>query len=209
MSIECNVIAILEDPVVRRINFRLPRTQGSPEVPVYGNGYRVIARGIHNRNIKVSHNILLEQFGAGNYDEKYDWLRLPFTTAITFAEKALVIHEATHALLDYHRQPLRKSISEAAAYIAQAMYLKLKNAWHELQFTNRPSDFILASAYQIALRILTTPGAYNVTSEELQKLIEDIRQTPIYQSGSPETHYDGIVNRGLSPRSNCPPPTGE
>ncbi len=210
MSIECNVITILEEPVVRKINFRLPRTQGSPEVPVYGNGYRIIARGIRNRNISIDYNIRAERAGAGIYDSQKQWIKLPTTNpSQSIPHKALVIHEATHALLDYHRIPLRKSISEAAAYIAQAMYLKLKNAFDQLQFGNDPHFMdIMALAYQISDRILTTPGTYYVTSEELQTLREAIRQAPIYREDL-VVPYDGIASRGLSPRPNCSPPNGE
>lgn len=120
------IVAILNEPATARINFRYDG------VPVYGSGYATIATAIENDHVHV--RLLRGQraaramraLGVAAYNKTSDTFFVSgadFLDTTTTPKKALVVHEMTHALLDYHRSTMSQGKSEAAAYIAQMMYL--------------------------------------------------------------------------------------
>lgn len=130
MTINEQVARFLESPAVRRINFQCGPTR------VWGGGYERIAAGIRRRvserhRIIVEANTVLQAVGCGNYNHslgpnRVNKMMLPFLSMRSVQDRAITLHEATHALQDWCANPMMQADSEAAAYIAQMMYVHIE-----------------------------------------------------------------------------------
>ena len=64
--------------------------------------------------------------GHAEYDVSTNTFHVAFTTATTLTRKALVVHEATHALCDFkNKSTMDVGESESMAYIAQCQFARL------------------------------------------------------------------------------------
>ena len=109
--------------------------------------------------------------------------------------KALVVHEMTHALTDYHGEQLSTLVSETCAYIAQMMYVRVNDLDID-GFLNPVHDFRLKNIFQIAWAIadtiISTPS-YEVSPNSATALAQAISEVPVYASAAATTtSYDGI-----------------
>lgn len=164
------VVEVVENPLVRRINFKFG------PVRISGGDYLTIARAIRHHRIACEVNAEYARYGAGAYVHdgigvRRNIIRIPFQQAVTPAEQALIVHECTHAIEDYHGVPLQFLDSEGAAFLAQTMYGHLATSGG-LPFSHpdlRVMD-IFTEAHLIAQRILTTRGGYEVTDRERERL---------------------------------------
>lgn len=62
---------------------------------------------------------------AALYEPKANEFRLSRPLENTFADKSLIVHEATHAVCDLIGQPLNALFSEMVAFVAEARYSRL------------------------------------------------------------------------------------
>lgn len=132
---------------------------------------------------------------GGVYESGTNTFEFGYTTASTLSQKALILHEATHALLDMMIAPgMKVEDSEAMAYIVQCQYARANNtvAGTRLEGTNKqdPLDKIFSRAWKIAKKISTNR---NPKEADYKKLKEAISKHPKYQSKytDPVT-WDGI-----------------
>ncbi len=194
MSVEDRmVIAVLGEQRVQRINFRFG------PVRISGHDYSTIARGIRHTRLSCEVNGDNRLMGAGSYVHgtsatSRDVIRLPFMEAHTPAEKALIVHEATHAIEDYHRATLHFLDSEGAAFLAQTMYGYLAtNGGCPFDVPDSNAMDIFLTAHGIARRILTTPGGYEVFTRERESLRNAIARVQGYHDRrNQRVHYNGI-----------------
>jgi hypothetical protein len=118
-------------------------------------------------------------------------------------EAQLVIHEATHAVMDYQRTRLNLLESEATAYIAGAFYCVLKGvsqddvarSFNGLSPSVRDEEMIMvySIAYGLAHSIARTRGGYAVARNNVDMLKQTIARTQLYRRRTSETvGYDGI-----------------
>lgn len=173
MSARDSIIATLEEPNNRYINFTCGRAR------VYGAAYPTIARAIRNNHIHLIENdtILFEAMSYNHYSNRF--FLNPNEDFTSMTVRSVVIHEATHAIADFHRQVLSKGESEGAGYIAQMMYCLVNHA--EPIYEDRSFAFmsIQVVARNISNRILRT-GNGRVTDRELRELTEVIQGLEIH-----------------------------
>ncbi len=131
------VAAALDDAAVRHLNFRIrSRTRGF-DIRIYPDGYRRVKEAILNETIRVR-QVATGNLGCydstGNGSRRSNLLQLPPVSQLSseLAWKALVIHECTHALNDYHLHRIPVYVDEATAYIAHQLFMLL----HERRVTD-------------------------------------------------------------------------
>lgn len=204
-SLSEQVAGVLEDDVAQRIRFRCGRTQ------VYGRGYLAVARALRRpvgsqHRIQCEFNTNLEAVGCGNYDEsvgpnRVNVMKLPFRNIEDVRHKAVAVHEATHALQDYHRLPMALLDAECAAYVAQMLYVKITDP-AVFPYANdalgtaalSPNALMLFStAYQIASRLHAESGSRDVAPREIEALKDDLLRIRFYRvNGTNRVRFDGI-----------------
>lgn len=88
--------------------------------------FRAVAKAIRQKQIQVVFEPSLG-FDHAIYQADNDRMLVPMTYFSTLELKALIVHEAAHAALDLvHQKAVRKSDSEAIAYLAQQTYYKAR-----------------------------------------------------------------------------------
>jgi hypothetical protein len=204
MSLQDDIVGLLRSREAQRINFRFD------SVRVYGSGYDAVARAIENGRIMIAGmvsrvpGVLLCQYSHSVGPNHVN--RLLIDTGLDFNaafEAQLVIHEATHALMDYHATPLSLLDSEATAYIAGAFYCVVKNvtfddvirSFNSLSPRDRDQEMVdvYTLAYGIAQGIATTRGGYTVAARNVADLKQLIAHTRGYRRRATETvAYDGL-----------------
>lgn len=132
----------------------------------------------------------MERFGCGRYREsvgRTQVMDLPFATMRTVQERAVAVHEATHALQDYCGNPMLQADSECAGYIAHQMYVHLEVGRfpYESRIIGASLFALFERCYQVAYRILTTPGGYAVTEREQAEIKGLVKAL-----GGPYAHAD-------------------
>jgi len=191
MSLEEKIINILENSITARVHFRCDGTS------VWGDGYKIVADKIRSRAILCMENTRLPA-GTAFYSLEVNKLSVSTEMAkgmTSDTEKALIVHEATHALQDRAARTLNLIDSECPAFIAQCMYLKLAMP-NQFPFQVGPHVDIFVIAHNIANTMLKPGGNRTLTaaSVELQSLKEAISKCPLYHPREDEDReFDGIA----------------
>ena len=115
-----NITKVLEDDCVRKINFHLGGLH------VSGDGLGDVAGAIGRGDIKVARDSSLGP--DAEYDAKKNTLTIKAPDFENPEFRSLIVHESVHALIDMGKaKDVRSLTGEAAAYLAQAIYL-----WHKI-----------------------------------------------------------------------------
>lgn len=187
-----NVKALLRGSVAQRINFRF---RG---VRVYGAGYAQIAEKIDAGDIKIrlsesqSMASMLQRHGGSVYNHVENTLYVPdvaFLELNDSFDKALVIHEMTHALADLQGNHMTKLKSESVAYIAQAFALMV-GGMHRNHLARAVSPFreVLEAAWPIAESVYRTRGGYGIDENSASDALETaIQNIGVYANAVNET----------------------
>lgn len=114
-------------------------------------------------------------------------------------EQAGVVHETTHALVDFHGFAATNAVEEAAGYLAQVTYAKARSRVH---FSTEPkAQAILTAAVDIVMnrRLLVKTGQKLASSDsDVKALVEAIRQHPAaYPDADEQNHSNGIFGGQL------------
>ena len=158
---------------------------------VYPQGYRDVASLIESREILV----VAEDPGGGIAAKYWPGANMiavrPDATLDTPQAEAIVVHEATHALLDLQGLgTLMTGDNEGAAYVAEALFLSVQGA-------GRAGDQdVRRLAEQIALDLLRRPDAYWVEGHAARTLADAVNGLPNYAS-SPQFLSDGLNTPAL------------
>lgn len=110
MSIRTDIIELLESPAVTHTHFRLFGFE------INGRDYRRIATAIRNGHIQVIRSSQMPSTVAA-YQR-----RLNCFTVGSNPSDSLLVHEATHAINDWHGRSIRSTLDEGLAYVAQMVY---------------------------------------------------------------------------------------
>lgn len=119
------------------------------------------------------------------------------------ADQSTIIHEITHALVDYHRVTTTQAIDEALAYIADSIYSLSR--FTRLTSTDPKSNAIILAAQNIvrsnpAFLIPQTTVSLNSSDINVSHLLQAIRNhTSAYPNVSHSTHSDGISGGLINP----------
>ena len=120
-TMEISVLRVLQSPEVSRINFNLFG------VDIKGAAYQEIANRILEGSVAVPDEIdeELRKDGSGAaYSPRFNKFRFG-SHRFGFREwNSYVVHEATHAIVDYKKIVISKLNDEVVAHIAQMIYLR-------------------------------------------------------------------------------------
>ena len=193
------ICAILRGSEARRVNFQYGTAR------VYGTGFQEMAELVAKERIHIrlesnqARAQAMYRLGVGIYDHPANTFYIPgaeFPGPNPF-DSALVIHEMTHALLDWQRVTVTELESEAAAYTAQVMWLQINSvqaggggtlsAQARSQVLGQLSDpaalRIFGAAWAVAQAVYTTPGGYTVhKGQETRDLERAIGGVSLYRN---------------------------
>lgn len=184
------VVGILRGPGVGSVWVQVGRYGITP------HAIRAVGDAIRHGRITVyydpSFTVVADSFGAF-YDGGADAIFTGFCRLDTIGRKAVLVHEATHAVNDMKaRAAILHVDDEAAAYTAQAMYIRGlgTRAPIRLTSTNTFTDAIYKASFDVADAIF---GGRGHPVAELDLLRSAIRSDPFYtlNSGS-QVGYNGI-----------------
>ncbi|HEX5719592.1 MAG TPA: hypothetical protein VF179_25755 [Thermoanaerobaculia bacterium] len=109
-----SIIQILRSPAAQRVSFKLGI------IKVDGAGLQTVARLVEQGRILVTHEPVLDW--SSSYHHEMNAWGVGKRTISTMSQEALVVHEAVHALNDWHHLQVNARDDEAAGYIAQMIY---------------------------------------------------------------------------------------
>jgi Putative peptidoglycan binding domain len=109
---------------------------------------------------------------------------MPKPAATGWKDRSYIVHEGIHALQDLRKMPATTKVSEAAAYVGQAMYYRL--ATGKALTVSGLGKTIFEAADYVATKLL---AKLNVEAAQVQPLYNAIG---VIYSGVPNPDYDGI-----------------
>ncbi len=183
MALKDDIATFLKtDTAIGKINFKFDKFM------VYPQAYAVDVAGlVSSGRIGVKLTAAQNEGAAASYYLDYNEFWLKPTFKITDADDcSVLVHEATHAHMDYKKSGMVKvEWSEAIAYIAEAMYREAKG------LKPLSGNFIRMKAHSLAKTMLAS-GRYEVHPGVAQQMLESAKNEPHYLKKSPFVNYDGI-----------------
>ena len=127
-----------------------------------------------------------ERNGVAEYEWGTNTLYVGFPQAFDLGQKALVVHEAVHAVYDLVKYKMSVADSESIAYIVQCQYARANNPnpADRLYSSSRKKDKVFEVAWAIAGRVLQ---GYSPTSDECAQLRDAVSQHPFYAANAAST----------------------
>ena len=187
-ALRARVTEILCNPHTRRIRFEIR------SVRVEGGLFERVAAAVARGAIGVKVNPGVRRSSGGAIDAEYSSVRKHFSFAHAFLrpvfDEALVVHEAVHAGFDLDRIRMPAADDEAAAYVAQCVYLM-----HVGLETAPDDEPILAAAWPSAAAVF---GGGAVSDELLPALRDAIWASPGYEHLNADRERE-YVRTGLPP----------
>lgn len=184
MSLSNDVIGILKDEHARSMDFFIAGLH------VNGSGLGEVAKEIGDGGIAVCANEGLKT--AGRYRATRDELQVKSDLGVDdMANRALIVHEAVHALSDMRSAKMTDMQAEAAAFIAQALYqLKYRKG---KKWKSTVAIFAAALDVVIAKKLNEQTGV-TVAWDDYTELRKAIQEDPNYKSKDlgASAGYDGI-----------------
>jgi hypothetical protein len=184
------VADVLQGPGIGSVWVQVGRYSITPKA------LRAVGRAIRDGRIPVYYDpnfvMVNGAFGA-YYDGGYDAMFTGFCVLDTMGRKAVLVHEATHAVSDMkNRAAMLHVDDEAAGYTAQAMYIRGMGVRPpiRLKTTNTIKDAIYLGAFNVADAIF---GGRGHPVDQLDLLRDAIRADPDYAASAGTTAgYNGI-----------------
>jgi hypothetical protein len=123
MSLNARAAAIFEGPQIARIHFRLGRLEVSPQ------RLRGVGKAMKKDDIHVVPGKTGKLLSAA-YSPHSNTLTVSDEKLASIASRAAVLHEGVHALVDMYKcKEVTVLNDEAAAYLAEAIYLRASHRW--------------------------------------------------------------------------------
>jgi hypothetical protein len=115
-----DVLALLADPDLWRINFTVA------DIPVNAQEFRNVSDYFKNEDIKV---IPGKTDGLAIYDREFNRLEADpaSSSPLDDSDRALILHESVHAIVDIRGLQELSLEEEVAAYIAQLCFMQIKS----------------------------------------------------------------------------------
>lgn len=178
------VTGVLRDPHAGKVAFWFK------EFYITGGGLREVADLVDCGRIGVLYDPAMGAGVRGMYQPDNQGTNgrnrfvMPKLAATGWKDRSYLVHEGIHALQDVRKLPGTTAVSEAAAYIGQAMYYRLA-AGAGLAVTG-PGRPIFQAADPIAVKLLAGQA---VPQAEVNTLYAAIQ---VVYAGVPNPDYDGI-----------------
>lgn len=157
-----------------------------------------VKEAVRSDRIKIRHKPSVS--GVAFYFNKSNVMHVPSLDNDT-SNKALILHECVHALMDLDWQKLgglRNQDSEAAGYIAQMMYAIRTDVRYKPHCPD--ADPIFQAAWKVAHELLNRPGLkvlprhYTVSPIPYWRLVEAIAADANYEEyADTDPGYDGVA----------------
>ena len=174
----------LRDPICGKINFKMNGHSVSSTL------LRDVAKYIENKKISVVYDPNIG--GKAEYDLKTNTIHLRLTKN-SMTGNGIIVHECVHAGFDMlDKSKMRVATSEAAAYIAQCVYVraKCKDPNQRLMSKHKKGDKVFELAWEIAGGVLKEK---NPTDKQVEALQAAVLQHPNYsKAGNCNAGYDGV-----------------
>jgi hypothetical protein len=144
-------------------------------VTTFANIKDLVEQGL----IKVEHDAT--QSGRAEYDYGTNTLYFGFTSTTELSKKALVVHEAVHAVYDLVKMKMSVADSESIAYIVQCQYARANNPNPDERLTspNKAKDKVFEIGWRIAGKLLGQDSS-QLTDDDYRSMREAVSQHPLY-----------------------------
>lgn len=175
-DVQTTVANILTGPEIQKINsFTF---YGKHFTPIsFGNIKNMIEAGF----IKVEHDE--KKVGMAEYDYGTNTMYLGFKATTELTKKALVVHEAVHAIYDLVKMKMSVADSEAIAYIVQCQYARANSASSDpgdrLFSADKKKDKVFEVGWRIAGKLLGKDSS-PLTDDDYREMREAVSQHPFY-----------------------------
>ncbi len=195
------MIALLRDSrYIDILNFQLRSNEG-PNIHIYPNAYRGVADAIERGIITI---VCIDYFDdefvqAGYINGLNAFIFKRSDVNEQKVQRALIIHEATHAAIDREGIGIHNAyLNEAAAYIAQAAVV-LHNIHTHTQRRRANEylreDSIRRQALRYAVRLVRRNPTFNFDAVELEPLLRVLRRYYKYDSYESDTFFSRIMTQ--------------
>ena len=180
------VMTVLSRPEVAKINFTLET------IKIDSSSFQKVKSKIQGKKITVVYS---KKIGTGiaKYRYKLNRLVLGFrATGGNGDKEALIIHECTHAACDIAGKAMLLTHSEAAAYVAQALYFFYRNEAALSKPGVKPTfaSTLLREAWEVSKKARANP---KLSKDDIKKLLGIIAKHPLYKKRhSKKEAYDGV-----------------
>jgi hypothetical protein len=193
MSLDAQVLAVLNGPVIARIRFRFPL--GHSHVTIAPQTFYVVARAIRSGRVVVRRPTDLGPGVAAQYNDvartRADRTlvranTLEVNSAGGRLDQAYVVHESLHAAYDLLRTGLDGNAEEASAYVVTALYCRMTG----LPRPKSANEPIYGNAAQAADTLLAQyqkgdPGIPMVGEGPWDALRLGVAMDPVYRFQGP------------------------
>lgn len=184
MAIRDDIIALLKtDTAINKVNFDFGGFL------VYPQAYAVDVAGLVTSNrIGIRVTTAMNAGAGASYYPDYNefWVPPTFTTT-SDRDCSLLVHEATHAHMDYKKVgTVDIGWSEAIAYLAEAVYREARG----LPPLPGEGAFLRARCHATAKTIVG--GSYRLDPAQVTSLIMSARSEPHYAAMAPTITYDAF-----------------
>lgn len=186
---------------INNIDFTLDGIRIDPE------GYREMGHKVRSRGITIeparsrSSSSALSAVYTPGLDKLTVSPNIDLTNSVI--DQAMIIHEMTHALVDYHRVRTLNMIDEALAYIAESIYARSKAT--QLSSRDTRAQAIITAAQNVVgsnPNFIIPQHIVNLTSSDrhVSQLLQAIRNhSSAYPNATQETNSDGITEGLINP----------
>lgn len=183
MALKDDIVKFLKtDTAINKINFKFDTFL------VYPQAYAVDVAGlVRDGRIGVKPTAAQNEGAGASYYVDYNQFWLKPTFKISDADDcSFLVHEATHAHMDYKKVGMVKvEWSEAIAYIAEAFYREARG------LKPLSTDFIRLKAHSLAKGMLAS-RRYEVAPNDVQSMLMSAKNEPHYMKKPPFVNYDGF-----------------
>lgn len=172
MSLDLEIQSLLRSNEVWKIDFSMAGMR------ITKDGYWVLAKRFSNR--EIAHRVRVytrpELVGSRNealYEPRQDKIRLRSPNVMqTLSGRATVIHECTHALLDFRDMRSNIRSDEGTAFVAAAMYMHICSASF-----NEIDEKVTEDIRNIAIELFNRSSATSSTAAMTADQINTVRRT--------------------------------
>ena len=201
--LDTNIRSVLESSILTKINFKFGTYR------INGNEYGIVARAIRSGDIGCVYDASFgdmqmkyhtEWSASNGVVDRKNTIYSGNRNFPTINHKAVVVHEATHALQDYHKRKRILAIQdEGASYLAQFLYVYSHNKG-KITYTNRSFDRLAKICFRVAKRLHDLQSTSNIVTRQEQmninRAVANLNfngkkpYSKLGKRGSP--HYDGF-----------------
>ncbi len=188
---------------LNRLDFYVESFHVDPE------GYREIGHKIRQGAIEVA--AASRSGGDSRIGAAYTALRnrlslpptldLSHTSSQSIQQQAMIVHEVTHALMDYHHFQTSGTVQEVTAYIAETLYAAARSTRIGAS-QHPPSDAIFTAAREIVFgrnMKIDLGQRLVMTDTDVAALASAVRAHPDYRDADGHTRSDGISGGLINP----------